>query len=231
MNKEKFVKILNQYSEYLKKYGIYLLVTLFFLTLSLNYFLGQMKNTKVEISPDLVPAIEIAPEKFESKDEEESPVIGKTLEEKSAAVPAQKSEVPKPAPKKSEKEPVDNTKFVFGWPVRGEVLKGYGLSYSQVYDDYRLYSGIDISTKGGIDIITVHEGKVSLVEKNDDGKLTVEVDHGKGWLTHYSQLAQAFVSEGKALKNGEKIGQADTHLHFRIKKDGSWVDPLEYLPK
>ena len=63
MNKEKFSKILNQYSEHLKKYGIYLLIIIFVLNLSFNYFLGQLKNVKVETSPDLQPPLDVAIEK------------------------------------------------------------------------------------------------------------------------------------------------------------------------
>jgi murein DD-endopeptidase MepM/ murein hydrolase activator NlpD len=115
------------------------------------------------------------------------------------------------------------------WPVEGKVIKNYGLSYSEVYGDYRLYPGIDIEAKSETDISSAAAGKVILVEKTGEN-FTIEIDHGQELVTHYSQLSQALVKIGQSVKAGEKIGQAGTYLHFRIKQNGRWVDPVDKLP-
>jgi len=269
MNKEKYSKILDQYSDYLKKYGIYLLVILFFLTFSLNYLLGQMKEASVKIEPDSPPpAADVA---IENADPQDRPEVVGTENKKEPAKPevkksggnsVQKPEVtPVITPKaEPEEKPATETTATtntdinsrppahwptgplnLDWPVRGEVLKNYGLSYSEVYDDYRLHPGIDIKTTPGINITAAYAGKVTSVENNEETKFTIVIDHGEGWTTYYSHLEQVLVKEGQTVKTGAKIGQAGTpgteekaagpHLHFGVKQNDHWVDPLEYLKK
>lgn len=114
------------------------------------------------------------------------------------------------------------------WPMEGEVSKKYGLSYWEVYGDYRIYPGIDIEVNSNAGVSAAGQGKVILVEKIGENYV-VEIDHGQDCLTHYSQLSQVQVKEGQTVKVGQNIGQAGSYLHFRIKKNGRWVDPLENL--
>jgi len=262
MNKEKYSKILDKYSDSLKKYGIYLLIILFFLTFSLNYLLGRVKNTSLDIDADPsseseiviettkpkieeeLPVIENEP-KPESKEVESTPVVIKNKQDKPVETPIEAPKVESIRESAEETNPVIITDEIagpleFNWPVQGEVINNFGISYSKTYDDYRLHPGLNIRTKPGIDISAVYGGKVILVEYNEAEKFIIEIDHGKGITGRYSQLAQADVKEGQTVKVEEKIGQAgspgtegaeESHLHFRIRQNDQWVDPLEYLQK
>lgn len=65
----------------------------------------------------------------------------------------------------------------------------------------------------------------------------VIVDHGNGLETLYAHFSRLSVTVGQRVAQGESLGLAgDTgystgnHLHFEVRKNGSLVDPLQYLP-
>ncbi|MDW5324504.1 M23 family metallopeptidase [Plantactinospora sp. KLBMP9567] len=67
--------------------------------------------------------------------------------------------------------------------------------------------------------------------------ISVVVDHGNGWLTHYAHQSRTVVSVGQRVKPGQVIGYegatGDTtgpHLHFEV-HNGLWnqVDPAPWM--
>lgn len=66
--------------------------------------------------------------------------------------------------------------------------------------------------------------------------LTVEIDHGDGFVTRYAHHAQNYVSVGETVYAGQAVAQlgttgrsTGTHLHFEIIKNGRFQNPLDYL--
>ncbi|MFZ7102096.1 MAG: M23 family metallopeptidase [Peptococcaceae bacterium] len=275
MNKEKLSKFLDQYSDYLQKYGIYLLVVLFIFTFTLSYLLTSSKKETLEktmAGPDAEVVIdsvgnggtdkqEPASEKKEERiaPDRQNPVQNpaKVNEEHSLqevpVVSNPPNEEPIPVKAAQEREAADDEEkndsgamvpasahpLVFSRPVQGAVLNDYGLRYSEIYADYRLHPGIDIKTNPGDYVKAAAGGTVKLVENSEERKITIEIEHGNGWLTRYAHLAQALVQEGQRVKAGEEIGQAGmpgneelasgSHLHFQIQQNRQWVNPADYL--
>ncbi|MEQ4302872.1 M23 family metallopeptidase [Plantactinospora sp. B6F1] len=67
--------------------------------------------------------------------------------------------------------------------------------------------------------------------------ISVVVDHGDGWLTHYAHQSRTVVSVGQRVKPGQVIGYEGStgdstgpHLHFEV-HDGLWnqVDPAPWM--
>ena len=65
----------------------------------------------------------------------------------------------------------------------------------------------------------------------------VKIDHGNGIETLYCHCSELYVSEGVTVRKGEiiaAVGQTGLvtgpHLHFEIRKNGSTVNPINYLP-
>jgi murein DD-endopeptidase MepM/ murein hydrolase activator NlpD len=82
---------------------------------------------------------------------------------------------------------------------------------------------------------------VKSVAQDDLMGTTVIIDHGNGLKSIYSNLAATpTVSAGDSVDTGTVIGAVgDTaiaeservsHLHFEMTKNGTAVDPSEYLP-
>lgn len=66
--------------------------------------------------------------------------------------------------------------------------------------------------------------------------LTVEVDHGDGFVTRYAHHSENLVDVGDVVDAGEALAQSGTtgrstgtHLHFEIIKNGKFQNPLDYI--
>jgi len=68
------------------------------------------------------------------------------------------------------------------------------------------------------------------------GKLLI-LDHGGGFITAYAHNDTLLLKTGDSAKRGTQIatlGQTDTtspRLHFEVRRQGTPVDPMRYLPK
>jgi murein DD-endopeptidase MepM/ murein hydrolase activator NlpD len=66
--------------------------------------------------------------------------------------------------------------------------------------------------------------------------LTVEVDHGDGYVTRYGHHSKNLVSNGDYVAAGQAIAKTGTtgrstgtHLHFEVIKNGKFQNPLDYV--
>ncbi|HLG28349.1 MAG TPA: M23 family metallopeptidase, partial [Paenisporosarcina sp.] len=64
----------------------------------------------------------------------------------------------------------------------------------------------------------------------------VIVDHKNGLQTTYAHLASINVQNGQTVSSGTKLGimgstgrSTGIHLHFEVRKNGSLVNPLNYI--
>jgi lipoprotein NlpD len=63
------------------------------------------------------------------------------------------------------------------------------------------------------------------------------VKHGDGIVTAYAVNGPVAVSEGDSVRKGQQIAQMGTDktgrstLQFEIRRDGTPMDPLAYLPR
>ena len=102
------------------------------------------------------------------------------------------------------------------------------------------HSGTDITGPIGTPIYAAHSGTVSIVHVGtyDTGYGTnVYIDDGDGVVTHYAHLQSVNVSVGQSAVGGKTIvgwigmtgRTTGPHLHFEIKRNGVFVDPLQFV--
>ena len=106
------------------------------------------------------------------------------------------------------------------------------------YGKEQFHRGLDFACPEGTPILSVHKGKVERVRR-DEAKngygFEVRIA-GEGCLTQYAHLSEIAVEEGKEVQVGDQLGLSGNtgfclgktgfHLHFGLKRDGVWVDPL-----
>jgi len=134
-----------------------------------------------------------------------------------------KPEPPKPA---SFERPADSLDFI--WPAKGKVIAGFSEPRSK---------GVDIEAKAGDPVVAAAAGRVIYVGSGIPGlgKFIV-VRHENGFNTVYAHNRENLVKMDQTLARGQKIAEvgstdADTpRLHFQIRKFGTPLDPLKYLP-
>jgi len=115
----------------------------------------------------------------------------------------------------------------WGWPAKGKIIQGFTAATK----------GIDIAGSSGDPIEAAANGKVIFAGDGPRGLGNlVIVEHSDGFITAYAHNKTLLVKEGQVVKRGAKIaemGQSDTtsvRLHFEVRRRGTPVDPLQYLP-
>ena len=56
----------------------------------------------------------------------------------------------------------------------------------------------------------------------------IMIDHGKGWITMYSNLDNLLVTEGEKINKGQELASANRErFFFLVSYEGKPVDPLK----
>ena len=102
----------------------------------------------------------------------------------------------------------------------------------------RPHLGVDYAAPTGTPVETVADGTVSYVGwMGGYGKIVI-INHNRKYVTQYAHLSNFAkgIKKGKKVKQGDLIGYVGStglstgaHLDFRLKKAGTFVDPLKEL--
>jgi lipoprotein NlpD len=116
------------------------------------------------------------------------------------------------------------------WPAQGTIIRGFSRDSAN--------PGIDIAGEAGQSVRSAADGRV--VYAGDGlrgyGQLII-VKHNETFLSAYAHNRKILVHEGDVVRRGQPIaemgatGTDRVKLHFEIRKQGTAVDPLQYLPK
>lgn len=130
-------------------------------------------------------------------------------------------------------------KFVSGlmsWPVRGSILRYYGLQNHEKYNIQTINNGIDISAAPGTSVKAAAEGEVVYSDSFTGSGYMIIIDHKNGFHSVYSNNSQLLVSRGSHVSKGQSIALSGSNpangqnaLHFEVRKNGKPVNPLSYL--
>lgn len=141
----------------------------------------------------------------------------------------------------SSSSPEDPSDYIF--PVEGEIIMEYSMDmpiYWKTLDQYMVHKGIDIAAKKETPVQACAGGTVTKIDKSNKMGVTVEINHGNGIITVYSNLANDGLAElGEVVPQGTvigKIGQSTMfefdspdHLHFEMWKNNQPIDPGKLL--
>lgn len=115
----------------------------------------------------------------------------------------------------------------WGWPADGKIIQGFN----------NTTKGIDIEGAIGAPVTAAAPGKVMYAGNGVRGLGNlILLGHSDGFITAYAHNQSLLVKTGETVKKGAKIatiGQSDTtspRLHFEIRRRGTPVNPLSYLP-
>lgn len=131
--------------------------------------------------------------------------------------------------------PVENGEVISEFS-NGELVK------SLTTNAWQTHNGIDISAETGAEIKCIANGTVSEIANDALWGVVVTVDHGGGLVTKYCGLNETLnVQAGETVNLGTVLGTLaknpdiesaePSHLHFEMLKNGSYVNPLEYISK
>ena len=121
-------------------------------------------------------------------------------------------------------------------PASGRITSGYGNRKSPTAGASSNHKGIDISASTGSSIVAAAGGTVSIATYSYSAGNYVVLNHGNGLSTVYMHCSQLLVSAGDTVKAGQTIAKVGStgystgsHLHFAVRKNGSYVNPSSYV--
>lgn len=136
-----------------------------------------------------------------------------------------------------------NAKYVGGnmaWPAPGysRITSPFGYRTHPILRKKKLHTGIDIGISYGKNIVAAQSGKVIHSGWLGGYGKVVMIDHGGGIVTLYAHNSSIVVKEGQQVKRGQTISKCGStgmstgpHLHFEVRENGQYVDPLKYVKK
>lgn len=102
--------------------------------------------------------------------------------------------------------------------------------------DYPHHNGIDLAAPYGTPVYAAAGGVVSLSGWYGEYGRCVIINHPDGSKTLYAHNSSLTVSPGQTVKQGQKIANVGStgnstgnHLHFEIRTNDGFLDPLVYL--
>jgi murein DD-endopeptidase MepM/ murein hydrolase activator NlpD len=101
----------------------------------------------------------------------------------------------------------------------------------------RPHQGIDIAARVGEPISAPAKGRVIYSGNRAGGYgMTVELDHGFGYVTRFAHASRLLVRVGETVERGQTIAEVGTtglvsgpHLHYEVEVNGQAVDPLNFI--
>lgn len=112
-------------------------------------------------------------------------------------------------------------------PVRGKVVQSFAENGA----------GIKFAAASGSKVFAIYTGRVQQVTQNQDGGITVIVQHQNHILSVYGGLEQASVKPNDWVETGQQVGQlkpsrdsdAEGVLYFAVQQQGTALDPADVV--
>ena len=127
---------------------------------------------------------------------------------------------------------------MFAWPCP---------SYTRISDEYgnrmhptlgveKFHNGLDMAAPYGSSILAAYDGDVVAAAYSSSMGNYIMIDHGDGLYTIYMHASALYVSSGQTVTKGQKIAAVGStgrstgnHLHFGVRRNGSYVSPWNYI--
>lgn len=98
------------------------------------------------------------------------------------------------------------------------------------------HDGVDFVLEEGTPVLAAAQGVVESAGYDGEDGYAVSISHGSGMLTRYCHMQDVEVQQGQTVEAGQCVGTVGStgnstgpHLHFSVKQDDAFVDPLALL--
>ena len=136
-------------------------------------------------------------------------------------------------------KPIAYVSPCFFWPaesdIHASVSNGFGIRVHPITGEQRVHNGVDVIAKEYSNVVTAIRGKVTDVGFDNELGNYVVVENDSGVSTRYAHLSSVNVAVGDELHKRANIGKlgktgsaTGANLHFEIKINGVYYDPMEF---
>ena len=126
----------------------------------------------------------------------------------------------------------------FQWPVpaSSRISSEYGYRTSPISGKKEFHNGLDIPAGYGSAIVATEAGTVTYSGWMNGYGYTIIIDHGSGITSLYGHNSSLVAKKGQKVSKGQTIAKCGStgwstgnHCHFTISKNGSAVNPHNYV--
>ena len=131
---------------------------------------------------------------------------------------------------------------VLMWPIAGNIVMNYSMDSTILHKTlgtYKTNPAINISAEVGTNVGAAASGIVQSIYDSEETGTTMVIAVGSGYVTTYGLLDNLAVEEGDSVTAGQVIGtvgaptayyvEEGPNVYFAVSKDGTPIDPTEYL--
>ncbi|MFN6497985.1 MAG: murein hydrolase activator EnvC family protein [Nostoc sp. DedQUE01] len=125
---------------------------------------------------------------------------------------------------------------MFAYPSDAPTSSPFGWRMHPVLGYRRFHAGMDFAASYGSTIRAADSGTVIFAGWYGGYGRAVIIDHGKGITTLYGHTSELYVTDGQGIERGQAIAAVGStglstgpHLHFEVRRNGSPVNPADYL--
>ena len=126
--------------------------------------------------------------------------------------------------------------LIWPCPDSNRITSQFGKRTSPTKGASSNHQGIDIGAPTGTKVIAAASGEVVIAQYSYSAGNYIMIDHGSSVFTIYMHLSKMSVPVGTEVVQGQKIGEVGQtgyatgpHLHFGVRKNGSYVNPLTFV--
>ena len=127
-------------------------------------------------------------------------------------------------------------KFAWPAPKYTRISDSFGWRMHPTLHVQKFHNGVDLAAPGGSPILAAYDGKVVAAGYSSSMGNYIMIDHGDNLMTVYMHASALYVSKGATVTRGQKIAAVGStgrstgnHLHFGVRKNGEYVDPMPYI--
>lgn len=122
------------------------------------------------------------------------------------------------------------------WPVKGKITSPFGYRVHPILKTKELHTGLDIAAKSGVTVVAANSGTVIKAGWNNSYGNLLMIDHGGGIVTLYAHNSSLLVKTGDVVSQGQAVSKVGStgmstgpHLHFEVRVDGKYKNPMDWL--
>ncbi len=147
-------------------------------------------------------------------------------------------ETPTEPPADEPSVPADGESWLFPLPsgTRVTLTSPYGYRTHPITGSFTMHNGVDLACAAGTPILATKSGYVTTAKYSSSYGYYVTVNHMNGYSTLYAHMTNYCVANGDFVERGQVIGYVGAtgwatgnHLHFTVFRDGSTVNPMDYI--
>ncbi len=135
-------------------------------------------------------------------------------------------------------EPEKPSAVTFQWPIpaSSRITSPFGKREPPLPGMSDFHKGVDVGAKTGTKIYAAAAGTVVISQYNYSAGNYIMISHGNGVYTVYMHCSKLLVEVGDKVQQGDNIGLVGStgystapHLHFGVRVDGEYKNPLNYV--